>query len=80
MRRLYEGVTVDALGRLQHVCRGHLFGIPVTGRRMSLLDPGYLVVRAHGSGSLISRWPWLAHQWPRGLFALIDPRGVLFGP
>ena len=29
---------------------------------------------------LISRWPWLAHQWPRGLFALIDPRGALFGP
>ena len=56
MWRRYEDVTVNVLGRLQHGCHGHLFGTQVTGRRKSLLDPGYLVGRAHGSGSLTSRW------------------------
>ena len=45
MRRCYVGIIVDALGILQHGCRGHLFGTRRTGRQMFLLDPVYLVGR-----------------------------------
>ena len=36
MRHRYVGVIVDALGILQHGCRGHLFGTRKTGRQMFL--------------------------------------------
>ena len=78
MRCCYTGIIVDALGILQHGCRGHLFGTRRTGRWKFLLDLGYLVGRAHGSGSLPSRRQWPAHRWPWGLFTLIAPRGALF--
>ena len=55
MRRHYEGIIVDALGRLQHGCCGHLYRTRVIGRWMSLLDPGHLV------GSLSRRRPWPAY-------------------
>ena len=55
MWRRYVGVIVDALGILQHGCRGHLFGIRRTGRQMFLLDPVYLADRSPGSGGLPGR-------------------------
>ena len=78
MRCRYVGVIVDVLRTLQHGCHGHLFGMRRTGRQMFLLDQKYLVDRFPGPGGLPRRRQWPAHRGPRGLFALIIQRGILF--
>ena len=45
---------------------------------MFLLDPEYLVGRAHGSGGRPSRRQWPAHRRARRLFTLIVRREALF--
>ena len=78
MRCNYVGVIVDVLRTWHHGCRGHLFRMRRTGRRMFLLDQKCLVVRFPGPGGLPSRRQRRAHRGLRRLFALIVRRVILF--
>ena len=69
MRSRYIGVIADALGILQHGCRGHLYMTQMIGRRTSLLDQGRLVDLAHGFESLHHRLPWPVHRRSGGLLS-----------
>ena len=58
----YVAVIVDALGILQHGCRGHLFWTRRTGRQIFLFDPHFIAGQSPGPAGLPGWWRWTVHR------------------